>query len=509
MLDAAPTGTSYLALLTRLAARLQRKPVCFARCMPLHIYQILNHYTSRQDLDPGFDVLDNSANERPDWFEYWPISKFLLNESLDEDAFYGFLSPKFKQKTNLSAAAVRDFIGRSADETDVFLFSPSIHNSAYFLQRVRTRRRRASRASRASPAQLFERIDPGRGSRSRWCPIRETPCIRIISSPSRDSGGRGSRSTSGCSRSPRSRGRSARRANCARRPPIAGGSNVQMKIFVMERVATWLLTRDRSFVARARDPFAARARIYKLPVAIVCDALKIAYADAGPRPIQGCVPAGAQSAQILESADQARRPRWGCAACGRRCARSDPTGSPASAERQGACADTDIASSEFWRGPPRVAHRAHRFQGRVAEPVAAAAGGEAHAAMRWRRQPRRTCGRIVGDGTALGASPTSAMRARVREAVRRGRSADRHSHGGAGAGARVVSRSARQPMRPMCSAPARCCRPAASSTASAVRACRHQRQGLRESTARAGRSRRAIGSAATIRTATARPAPNC
>src|SRR5271169_1128191 len=100
---------------------------------PLHIYQILNHYTSRQDLDPGFDVLDNSANERPDWFEYWPIRRFLLNESLNEDAFYGFLSPKFHHKTNLSAALVRDFIGRAAGATDVFLFSPSIHNSAYFL----------------------------------------------------------------------------------------------------------------------------------------------------------------------------------------------------------------------------------------------------------------------------------------------------------------------------------------------------------------------------------------
>jgi hypothetical protein len=50
-----------------------------------------------------------------------------------------------------------------------------------------------------------------------------------------------------------------------------------MKIFVMERIATWLLVTDPRFVARARDPFAARSRYYKLPVAIVCDALKIAY----------------------------------------------------------------------------------------------------------------------------------------------------------------------------------------------------------------------------------------
>ena len=58
----------------------------------MHIYQILNHYTSRQELDPDFGVLDNSANERPDWFEYWPIRRFLLSEALDENAFYGFLS---------------------------------------------------------------------------------------------------------------------------------------------------------------------------------------------------------------------------------------------------------------------------------------------------------------------------------------------------------------------------------------------------------------------------------
>src|SRR6202451_3291125 len=99
----------------------------------MHIYQILNHYTSPQELDPGFAVLDNSANERPDWFEYWPIRRFLLNEALDENTFYGFLSPKFKLKTSLSSAAVREFILAADPAVDVVLLSPSIHNSAYFL----------------------------------------------------------------------------------------------------------------------------------------------------------------------------------------------------------------------------------------------------------------------------------------------------------------------------------------------------------------------------------------
>ena len=59
------------------------------------------------------------------------MRRFLLQEPLDENAFYGFLSPKFRVKTNLSSAGVREFIDRSPDG-DVFLFSPSIHNSAYF-----------------------------------------------------------------------------------------------------------------------------------------------------------------------------------------------------------------------------------------------------------------------------------------------------------------------------------------------------------------------------------------
>jgi hypothetical protein len=54
-----------------------------------------------------------------------------------------------------------------------------------------------------------------------------------------------------------------------------------MKIFVMERVATWILVSNGGFAVRVRDPFAARARFYKLPVALVCDALKIAYVTQG------------------------------------------------------------------------------------------------------------------------------------------------------------------------------------------------------------------------------------
>ncbi len=244
----------------------------------MHIYQILNHYTSRQELDPGFKVLDNSANERPDWFEYWPIRRFLLNEALDEDAFYGFLSPKFKLKTSLSADVVRESVLAADSATDVILLSPSIHNSAYYLN-VFEHGDAEHPGLKNIARRLFERLDMPSDldslvSDSRntvhsnyfiakprfwraWLAVNEK-MFAIAETPS-DSLGE------------------------ALRTPTSyrGGSSVQMKIFVMERIATWLLTADQRFAARVRDPFVARARIYKLPVAIVCDALKIAYATQG------------------------------------------------------------------------------------------------------------------------------------------------------------------------------------------------------------------------------------
>ena len=246
----------------------------------VHTYQILNHYTSRQELDPGFEVLDNSANERPDWYEYWPIRRFLLAGPLEENAFYGFLSPKFKLKTNLDAAAVREFIADSDAATDVVLFSPSIHNSAFYLNvfehgnaehpgLMQVASDFFARINRPQP--LEDLVSDSRNTvhsnyfiaKPRfwraWLQITEQ-LFAIAEMPQDPLGIR------------------------LRTPTQYRGSrDVQMKIFLMERVATWILITDRSFSARARDPFVARSRIYKLPAAIMCDALKIAYSTQGRR----------------------------------------------------------------------------------------------------------------------------------------------------------------------------------------------------------------------------------
>ena len=54
-----------------------------------------------------------------------------------------------------------------------------------------------------------------------------------------------------------------------------------MKALMLKRVATWLLAREPQFVVKARDPFIARSRLYRLPGAIVCDAVKLAYQQNG------------------------------------------------------------------------------------------------------------------------------------------------------------------------------------------------------------------------------------
>jgi predicted O-linked N-acetylglucosamine transferase (SPINDLY family) len=97
-----------------------------------HIYQICYSEQTRLALEPGFLFLDNLSNPRPDWREYWPIRHYLLNNTLQDDAFYGFFSPKFKAKTGLDAAAVQAFVAEHA-ESDVILFSPFFEQSAFFL----------------------------------------------------------------------------------------------------------------------------------------------------------------------------------------------------------------------------------------------------------------------------------------------------------------------------------------------------------------------------------------
>ncbi len=99
----------------------------------VNLYQIVYSAETAAELEPGYQVLDNTSNPRPDWYEYWPIREFLLKQPLDDAAFYGFFSTKFRNKTNLSYAEVVDVVSERAAAADVMLFSPQPDMGAFFL----------------------------------------------------------------------------------------------------------------------------------------------------------------------------------------------------------------------------------------------------------------------------------------------------------------------------------------------------------------------------------------
>jgi hypothetical protein len=96
------------------------------------VHQIYYNEVTRQQLDPCFLPLDNTANPRPDWYEFWSIRQYLKNNVLDGQTFYGFVSPKFGWKTGLSGQDVLSFAASHPDD-DMLLISPGWDQIAYFL----------------------------------------------------------------------------------------------------------------------------------------------------------------------------------------------------------------------------------------------------------------------------------------------------------------------------------------------------------------------------------------
>ena len=98
----------------------------------IFVRQIYYDAESKAALDPQFIPLDNSGNERPDWREYHPIRKFLLTHKLEDNCYYGFFSPRFESKTKLTSTEVVDFVRQNAG-VDAVLFCPHFDQSAFFL----------------------------------------------------------------------------------------------------------------------------------------------------------------------------------------------------------------------------------------------------------------------------------------------------------------------------------------------------------------------------------------
>jgi hypothetical protein len=65
------------------------------------------------------------------WFEFWPILTYMRDHDLEEDTWYGFVSPSFSEKTGFAPEDVFDFV-RHNSSADVALFSYNWAAIAYF-----------------------------------------------------------------------------------------------------------------------------------------------------------------------------------------------------------------------------------------------------------------------------------------------------------------------------------------------------------------------------------------
>ena len=119
--------------------------------MTIRAFQIFYNAATRAALDPAFEPLDNSANERPDWYEYWPIRNFFRANALEEGTYYGFLSPLFFQKTALSGRQVLEFASQAGD-AEVITFSPHPCHGACFYNVIEQGATASPASSRSRPA---------------------------------------------------------------------------------------------------------------------------------------------------------------------------------------------------------------------------------------------------------------------------------------------------------------------------------------------------------------------
>lgn len=245
----------------------------------LALYHIAYSEQTVANLPSGFRLLDNTAHERDDWREYWPIRRFLLNETLDEDCLYGFFSPRFAEKTGLNYDHVLQFVGQKPQD-DVFTFSPQPDMGAFFLNIFEQEElfqpgfiaaSEAFFASIGMPLSLQHIVMDSRQvvfsnyivARPKfwraWLAINEK-LFAICEGEDSE-------------------------LKQALNAPTSYPGAVPRKVFLMERIASVMLTLERSWKVHAYNTFAcawsaSRLNQFKLE-AVLSDALKIAMREQG------------------------------------------------------------------------------------------------------------------------------------------------------------------------------------------------------------------------------------
>lgn len=249
----------------------------------VRVLQIHYDAATRAGLDPDFEPLDNAGSERPDWYEYWPIRQFLRREPLQDATYYGFFSPRFYAKTRLHGREVREF-ARGAGDVEVITFSPQPDYSACFINVFEQGEFTYSGICEAA-ALLLREVAPAFNLDTFVTHSRNTVFSNYFLA--RPSFWR--RWSALCDRlyaaaeTPGSRLHALLNRTHQYSKEGASARPVQVKVFVMERLASFLLEFDKVAVANY-PPFSlppSERFLGSVPQLIELDRLKLAFCDSG------------------------------------------------------------------------------------------------------------------------------------------------------------------------------------------------------------------------------------
>ena len=87
----------------------------------MRLFKIYYDDASLATIEPDYTPLDNRGGPK-DWFELWPILRYIETNPLEEETWYGFFSPKFPAKAFLTLPDVTALIAANP-QADVALFS--------------------------------------------------------------------------------------------------------------------------------------------------------------------------------------------------------------------------------------------------------------------------------------------------------------------------------------------------------------------------------------------------
>jgi hypothetical protein len=218
----------------------------------LKLFQIIYNDLTMKERDVGFAVLDNRENKRPDWYEYWPIREYFKQNKPDDSVHYGFFSPKFFQKTGLKFSDIRPHLTRLG-VNDVVVLSPFLDESALFLSQLQQ-----GEAAHPGLISAFATLFPRQGPRLIQTTETTIYCNYFVASGAfwriwLDLAQR----VFDAAETPHSR--MSQSLNSSTRHD--GTSDVQLKVFCIERLAGWMVADSDRW--RSTAPFALTMPIDK------------------------------------------------------------------------------------------------------------------------------------------------------------------------------------------------------------------------------------------------------